>query len=165
MRWSGRGLIGSGSRTAARWSRCAPRSRTWRLSPTAPLIAFCATNSERVGDQAHGEEGEFEGHLRTSTSERPRPTRLVGVVVPLRRRTLSAWKQFPPFLDDLIWERGPLTRWTGKDVPYRKTITEFHESDRRWCWCRSISAFASLKEAARCWPKMPWIQQLVMRDG
>ena len=33
-------------------------------------------------------------------------------------------KQFPPFLDDLVWEREyRAVEW--KDVPYRKTITEF----------------------------------------
>ena len=58
-------------------------------------------------------------------------------------------KQFPPFFDDLVWEREYRTvEW--KDVPYRKTITEFlRRIDEQVVVPVNIGAFATIKEAKR----------------
>jgi hypothetical protein len=58
-------------------------------------------------------------------------------------------KQFPPFLDDLVWEREyRAVEW--KDVPYRKTITEFlRRIDDQVVVPVNIGAYASIKEAKR----------------
>ena len=58
-------------------------------------------------------------------------------------------KQFPPFFDDLVWEREyrPV-EW--KDVPYRKTITEFlRRIDDQVVVPVNIGAYMSIREAKR----------------
>jgi hypothetical protein len=58
-------------------------------------------------------------------------------------------KRFPPFFDDLVWEREyrPV-EW--KDVPYRKTITEFlRRIDEQVVVPVNIGAYGTIKEAKR----------------
>jgi hypothetical protein len=58
-------------------------------------------------------------------------------------------KQFPPFFDDLVWEREyrPV-EW--KDVPYRKTITEFlRRIDDQVVVPVNIGAYLTMREAKR----------------
>jgi len=58
-------------------------------------------------------------------------------------------KQFPPFFDDLVWEREyrPV-EW--KDVPYRKTITEFlRRIDEQVVVPVNIGAYLTIREAKR----------------
>ena len=58
-------------------------------------------------------------------------------------------KRFPPFFDDLVWEREyrPV-EW--KDVPYRKTITEFlRRIDEQVVVPINIGAYGTIREAKR----------------
>ena len=58
-------------------------------------------------------------------------------------------RQFPPFFDDLVWEREyrPV-EW--KDVPYRKTITEFmRRIDDQVVVPVNIGAYLTIREAKR----------------
>jgi hypothetical protein len=58
-------------------------------------------------------------------------------------------KQYPPFFDDLVWEREyrPV-EW--KDVPYRKTITDFlRRIDEQVVVPINIGAYLTLREAKR----------------
>lgn len=61
----------------------------------------------------------------------------------------EALKGFPPFLDDLVWEREYRTvDW--KDIPYRKTITGFlKEIDQQVLVPVNLGAYATIKEAKR----------------
>ena len=58
-------------------------------------------------------------------------------------------KTFPPFLDDLVWEREyRAVEW--KEVPYRKTITEFlRRIDEQVVVPVNFGAFDTIKEAKR----------------
>jgi len=58
-------------------------------------------------------------------------------------------RQFPSFFDDLVWEREyRQVEW--KDVPYRKTITEFlRRIDDQVVVPVNIGAFLTIKEAKR----------------
>lgn len=71
------------------------------------------------------------------------------------KRDAAALGQFPPFLDDVIWEREyHKVEW--KDVPYRKTIMEFlKQIDEQVLVPINLGAFATVKEAKR----------LLMADG
>lgn len=62
---------------------------------------------------------------------------------------LDGLKTFPPFLDELVWEKEYRTvEW--KDVPYRKTIVEFLQFiDKEVLVPVNVGAFATLKEAKR----------------
>src|SRR6476661_3991507 len=62
---------------------------------------------------------------------------------------MDALKGFPPFLDDLVWEREYRTvEW--KEVPYRKTITEFLKRiDDHVVVPVNLGAYATIKEAKR----------------
>lgn len=62
---------------------------------------------------------------------------------------LEALKGFPPFLDDLVWEREYRTvEW--KEVPYRKTITDFLKRiDEQVLVPVNLGAYATIKEAKR----------------
>ncbi|THJ23937.1 MAG: hypothetical protein CAF45_006350 [Nitrospira sp. CG24E] len=62
---------------------------------------------------------------------------------------VEALKRFPPFLDDLVWEREYRTvEW--KEVPYRKTITEFLKRiDEQVVVPVNLGAYATIKEAKR----------------
>ena len=58
-------------------------------------------------------------------------------------------KTVPPFLDDLVWEKD-YRKVEWKDVPYRKTITEFLKAiDEQVLLPVNLGAFAVLKEAQR----------------
>jgi hypothetical protein len=64
-------------------------------------------------------------------------------------RDADQLKQFPPFFDDLVWEREyrPV-EW--KDVPYRKTITEFlRRIDEQVVVPVNIGAYVTIREAKR----------------
>ncbi len=62
---------------------------------------------------------------------------------------IEALKGFPPFLDDLVWEREYRTvEW--KEVPYRKTITDFLKRiDEQVLVPVNLGAYATIKEAKR----------------
>jgi SAM-dependent MidA family methyltransferase len=62
---------------------------------------------------------------------------------------VAALAQYPSFFDDLVWEREyRAIEW--KDVPYRKTITEFLKRiDEQVVVPVNVGAFATLKEAKR----------------
>jgi hypothetical protein len=62
---------------------------------------------------------------------------------------VEALKGFPPFLDGLVWEREYRTvEW--KDVPYRKTITDFMKRiDEQVLVPVNLGAYATIKEAKR----------------
>ena len=62
---------------------------------------------------------------------------------------IEALKGFPPFLDDLVWEREYRTvEW--KEVPYRKTITEFLKRiDEHVLVPVNLGAYTTIKEAKR----------------
>lgn len=62
---------------------------------------------------------------------------------------VAALAQYPPFFDDLVWEREyRAIEW--KDVPYRKTITDFLKRiDEQVVVPVNAGAFATLKEAKR----------------
>jgi hypothetical protein len=62
---------------------------------------------------------------------------------------LATLKTVPPFLDDLVWEKE-YRKVEWKDVPYRKTITEFLKPiDEHVLVPVNLGAFATLKEAKR----------------
>jgi hypothetical protein len=62
---------------------------------------------------------------------------------------IETLKGFPPFLDDLVWEREYRTvEW--KEVPYRKTITDFLKRiDEHVLVPVNLGAYATIKEAMR----------------
>jgi Putative S-adenosyl-L-methionine-dependent methyltransferase len=64
-------------------------------------------------------------------------------------KDVEALKAFPPFFEDLVWEREyRAVEW--KDVPYRKTITEFlRRIDEQVVVPVNIGAHATIKEAKR----------------
>ena len=72
-----------------------------------------------------------------------------GFVRAFEAKDIEQLKQFPPFLDDLIWEREyHKVEW--KDIPYRKTITEFLKAiDEEVLVPVNLGACASIKEAKR----------------
>ncbi|MFM8551874.1 MAG: hypothetical protein ACKOCD_06110, partial [Nitrospiraceae bacterium] len=61
----------------------------------------------------------------------------------------QALGQFPPFLEDIVWEKEyRKTEWQA--VPYRKTITEFLKRiDEQVLVPVNLGAFATVKEAKR----------------
>ena len=72
-----------------------------------------------------------------------------GFISAFEARDAEQLKQFPPFLDDLVWEREyrPV-EW--KDVPYRKTITEFlRRIDDQVVVPVNIGAYLTIREARR----------------
>ena len=64
-------------------------------------------------------------------------------------RDMDALKGFPPFLDDLVWEREyRKVEWKG--VHYRKTITDFLKRiDEKVVVPINLGAYATIKEAKR----------------
>jgi hypothetical protein len=62
---------------------------------------------------------------------------------------MEVLKSFPPFLDDLVWEREYRTvEW--KEVPYRKTTTDFLKRiDEQVLVPVNLGAYATIKEAKR----------------
>jgi hypothetical protein len=64
-------------------------------------------------------------------------------------KDLELLKTCPPFLDDLVWEKE-YRKVEWKEVPFRKTITEFLKAiDERVLLPVHLGAFATLKEAKR----------------
>lgn len=64
-------------------------------------------------------------------------------------KDIETLKTFPPFLDDLVWEKE-YRKVEWKDVPYRKTITEFLKTiDEQVLVPINLGVFATLKEAKR----------------
>ncbi len=64
-------------------------------------------------------------------------------------KDLDALRTFPPFLDELVWEKE-CRKVEWKNIPYRKTITEFFRRIQEQVLVPvHLSAFASLKEAKR----------------
>ena len=65
------------------------------------------------------------------------------------RMDIEVLKSFPPFLDDLVWEREyRVVEW--KEVPYRKTITDFLKRiDQHVLVPVNLGACATIKEAKR----------------
>jgi hypothetical protein len=65
------------------------------------------------------------------------------------RMDIEVLKGFPPFLDDLVWEREyRVVEW--KEVPYRKTITDFLKRiDEHVLVPVNLGACATIKEAKR----------------
>ncbi|HVG02563.1 MAG TPA: class I SAM-dependent methyltransferase, partial [Nitrospira sp.] len=72
-----------------------------------------------------------------------------GFVRAFDSQDIERLKQSPPFLDDLIWEcEYHKVEW--KDIPYRKTITEFLKGiDDEVLVPVNLGACASIKEAKR----------------
>jgi hypothetical protein len=98
----------------------------------------------------HGVEIEEE-HIRPNLSEflHARIQDWSGFVRAFQEKDLEALRTFPPFLDELVWEKEYRNvEW--KDVPYRKTIVEFLQSiDQEVLVPVNLGASATLKEAKR----------------
>ncbi|MGC3975088.1 MAG: class I SAM-dependent methyltransferase [Nitrospira sp.] len=96
--------------------------------------------------------GEYEEeHLRPNLNERKAAAIAdwSGFVRAFDAKDIDKLKQFPPFLDDLIWERE-YHKVDWKDVPYRKTLTEFMKAiDEEVLVPVNLGACASIKEAKR----------------
>ncbi len=92
-----------------------------------------------------------EEHLRPNLNERKAAAIAdwSGFVRAFEAKDIDDLKQVPPFLDDLIWEREyHKVEW--KDIPYRKTITEFMKAiDDEVLVPVNLGACASIKEAKR----------------
>ena len=72
-----------------------------------------------------------------------------GFVRAFQEQDLEAVKTFPPFLDELVWEKE-YRKVEWKDVPYRKTIVEFLQAiDQEVLVPVNLGAFATLKGAKR----------------
>ena len=72
-----------------------------------------------------------------------------GFVRAFQGQDLEAIKTFPPFLDELVWEKE-YRKVEWKDVPYRKTIVEFLQAiDQEVLVPVNLGAFTTLKEAKR----------------
>jgi len=72
-----------------------------------------------------------------------------GFVRAFQEQDLEVVKTFPPFLDELVWEKE-YRKVEWKDVPYRKTIVEFLQAiDQEVLVPVNLGAFATLKGAKR----------------
>jgi len=72
-----------------------------------------------------------------------------GFVRAFEAKDVGALKSFPPFLDDVVWEKE-YRKVDWKDVPYRKTIAEFFKTIEQHVLVPvNLGAFATLKEAKR----------------
>ncbi len=66
-----------------------------------------------------------------------------------QEKNLDELKTFPPFLDELVWEKE-YRKVEWKDLPYRKTIVDFLQAiDQEVLVPVNVGAFATLKEAKR----------------
>lgn len=72
-----------------------------------------------------------------------------GFLRAFEQKDIEALRSFPAFLEDIIWEKEyRKTEW--KDVPYRKTITEFLKRiDEHVLVPVNLGAMATVKEAKR----------------
>ena len=92
-----------------------------------------------------------EEYLRPNLSEslHPKIDDWAGFIRAFESKDAEQLKRFPPFFDDLVWEREyrPV-EW--KDVPYRKTITEFlRRIDEQVVVPVNIGAYLTIREAKR----------------
>ncbi len=72
-----------------------------------------------------------------------------GFVRAFEAKDVETLRTFPPFLDDLVWEKE-YRKVEWKDVPYRKIITEFLKGiENQVLVPVNLGAFATLKEAKR----------------
>ena len=72
-----------------------------------------------------------------------------GFVRAFEGKDVEALKTYPPFFDDLVWEKE-YRKVDWKDVPYRKTIAEFFKGIGSQVLVPvNLGAFAILKEARR----------------
>ncbi len=72
-----------------------------------------------------------------------------GFVKAFETGDIQALRAFPPFLEDIIWERE-YRKVEWKDVPYRRTITDFlKQLDEEVLVPVNVGAFATVKEAKR----------------
>ena len=92
-----------------------------------------------------------EEHLRPNLNEKKHAAieDWAGFVRAFEAQNVAALEAFPAFLEDIIWEKEyHKTEW--KDVPYRKTITEFlKQIDEHVLVPVNLGAFATVKEAKR----------------
>jgi len=92
-----------------------------------------------------------EEYLRPNLSEAKHDemTDWPGFVQAFEGKNSQALGQFPPFLEDIVWEKEyRKTEWGA--VPYRKTITEFLKKlDEEVLVPVNLGAFATVKEAKR----------------
>ncbi|OQW33792.1 MAG: hypothetical protein A4E19_02790 [Nitrospira sp. SG-bin1] len=98
----------------------------------------------------HGGEVEEE-YLRPNLSESLHVTiqDWSGFVRSFQAQDLDVLKTFPPFLDELVWEKE-YRKVEWKDLPYRKTIVDFLQAiDQEVLVPVNVGAFATLKEAKR----------------
>ena len=98
----------------------------------------------------HGGEVEEE-HIRPNLSETLHATiqDWSAFVRAFQARDLDVLRTFPPFLDELVWEKE-YRKVEWKDVPYRKAIVEFLQRiDQEVVVPVNVGAFATLKEAKR----------------
>ena len=98
----------------------------------------------------NGEELEEE-YLRPNLSERLHAAipDWSAFVRAFETKALDVLKAYPPFLDDLVCETE-CRKVVWKDVPYRKTITEFfRDIDPKVLVPVNLGAFATMKEAKR----------------
>lgn len=98
----------------------------------------------------HGGEVEEE-HIRPNLSETLHAAiqDWSAFVRAFQTKDLSALKTFPPFLDELVWEKE-YRKVEWKEVPYRKTIVEFLQGiGQEVVVPVNVGAFATLKEAKR----------------
>jgi hypothetical protein len=64
-------------------------------------------------------------------------------------KDVAALQKFPPFLEDIIWEKE-YRKADWREAPYRKTITDFlKQIDEHVLVPVNLGAFATLKEARR----------------
>jgi putative S-adenosyl-L-methionine-dependent methyltransferase len=92
-----------------------------------------------------------EEYLRPNLSEslHPKIDDWAGFIRAFESKDAEQLKRFPPFFEDLVWEREyrPV-EW--KDVPYRKTITEFlRRIDEQVVVPVNIGAYLTIREAKR----------------
>ncbi len=72
-----------------------------------------------------------------------------GFVRAFGAKNVEALQKFPPFLEDIIWEKE-YHKADWREVPYRKTITDFlKQIDEHVLVPVNLGAFATLKEAKR----------------
>lgn len=92
-----------------------------------------------------------EEYLRPNLSEAKHAaiTDWSGFVRAFDAKDAGALKAFPPFFEDIIWEKEyHKVEW--KDTPYRKTIVEFlKQIDEQVLVPVNLGAFATVKEAKR----------------
>lgn len=104
--------------------------------------------TKMMSRQANGIEEEF---MRPNLSEaaHARISDWAAFVRAFEAMDIEALKGFPPLLDDLVWEREYRTvEW--KEVPYRKTITDFLKRiDEHVLVPVNLGAYATIKEAKR----------------